>query len=121
VLQRCKDLTMTRRKTLPTPAASDPVLERAMLDAAKSAGWNPRALVITSDWAIDRHPRSGIVVGRSRVAAIAFSHTDGTCRYSLVDFYEEFVAGEFSGPKLGPRVGATVVLDCAALPALPAK
>jgi hypothetical protein len=81
VQKRCKDMTMERTTELPGPGARDPRLERTLLEVAQQ-GEQPsvcRAVVLLEpDWQIERNPRSGIVVGRKRWAAVAFSHPDAT-------------------------------------------
>lgn len=59
-----------------------------------------KVVIVTSDYAIKRHEITGIVVGRSRGADIAFKDKDGKCKHGLYSIYQEYVGGSFTGASL---------------------
>lgn len=56
-----------------------------------------RAVIISSDYYINRHKITGIVLGRYRNGSIAFKDgADGKCKYGQYSIYQEYVGGKFA-------------------------
>jgi hypothetical protein len=56
--------------------------------------------LISTDYTIKRNEITGIVVGRSRGADIAFKTKDGKCMHGVFGIYQEYVGGSFTGGSL---------------------
>ena len=56
-----------------------------------------RAVIISSDYYINRHKITGIVLGRYRNGSIAFKDgADDKCKYGQYSIYQEYVGGKFA-------------------------
>ncbi len=56
-----------------------------------------RAVIISSDYYINRHKITGIILGRFRNGSIAFKDgADGKCKNGQYSIYQEYVGGKFA-------------------------
>lgn len=88
--------------TLPKPAKRDAALEKSMLAAITSAGWEekPLKVVITDpDWTIERD-HLGTVVARKIGTMIAVKTTAGKCRKFSLSFAQERTGTTYGTTKL---------------------
>lgn len=56
-----------------------------------------KAVAVTSDYSLDRHSITGILLGRSRGGAIAFKDQNGKCQWIYYQVYQDYVGSSFSG------------------------
>jgi hypothetical protein len=109
------------RKTLPTAAAHDPELERAFLRVVNSAygtadGGRYVATILTSDgWQIQRHPDSGAVLGRARMAVFPTTK-NSECGFATFVMAQGYVGTSFVGPYEIKGVGEGHAVECSAFP-----
>lgn len=78
--------------TIPTPAQSNPELEKAMMDAIVTAGWKetPVKVVITDkDWTINRNAL-GVILFRSIGAKVAVKLPDNTYKLFSLTFNQDY-------------------------------
>lgn len=56
-----------------------------------------RSVIISSDYYINRHKITGIILGRYRNGSIAYKDgADGKCKYGQYSIYQEYVGGRFA-------------------------
>lgn len=111
----------------PTPAVSDPALERETVSSygrlKKKMQWSDtneakRAWLMDEDWRTDRNRGSGVVVGRSRTVMLGFLDGDGHCWSHEYRIVQEVVGGRFDAKiQVGPsdRGDEYLRIDCASL------
>ena len=93
---------------LPAAVIKDAALEKMFVDAFNKTysteykGTATRAILLHTDWEIERHAISGIIVDRKRVGAIVYKGTDGKCYLiSLMYLYQDYIGGTFQNTKAG--------------------
>ncbi len=93
---------------LPVAVIKDATLEKMFVDAfnetysAEYKGTAIKAILLHSDWEIERHAISGVIVDRKRVGAIVYKGTDGKCYLiSLIYLYQDYISGSFQNTKAG--------------------
>jgi len=96
-----------------------PDLERDALAAIQKHGdengWKERFLKakIESDaWAIERHPRTGVVTGRSLSVFLMLRYPDGRCAYRSFTLHQEHDGSGFVPPMRYAGMGSVSSLDC---------
>lgn len=93
---------------LPAAVIKDAALEKMFVDAfnktysAEYKGTATKAILLHSDWEIERHAISGVIIDRKRVGAIVYKGTDGKCYLiSLIYLYQDYISGSFQNTKAG--------------------
>lgn len=99
-----------KSRKLPAPVVKDAKLEQIFIDGFNKKygpAYNAKALkaVLTQDgWTTERHPITGIVVGRKRTGKIAYKTTEGDGKCYLLSnnifIYEEYIGGSFTNTQV---------------------
>ncbi len=106
------------KRELPSATLSDESLEKQMVDAcnkkAKSSGWKETftKAIITGDWYVRRNDVTGVVVGRTREAAVVATWPNGRCTFQYFDFYQEYYSGNFNGDVQFYSIGSQYDTNC---------
>lgn len=103
---------------LPKAVVSDPSLESKMVAVtnqyAQSKGWKETfsKAVITTDWYTIRHKVTGVILGRSRDAALCATWPDGHCTYQIMGFKQDYDGSKYSSSLMWNGVGNQKEIEC---------
>jgi hypothetical protein len=102
---------MVDAERLPRAAVSDPKLENwfksVFIDTAQLRGRNYtflKVLITGTDYQVRRNELTGIILGRSRGAAIAFKDADGKCKYGRFTIEQDYDGSKFTGETMSMNV-----------------
>ncbi len=103
-------VTEIKSRKLPTAIVKDAKLEQIFIDGFNKKygpAYNAKAVkvVLTQDgWTTERHPITGIIVGRKRTGKIAYKTTEGDGKCYLLSnniyIYEEYIGGSFTNTQV---------------------
>jgi hypothetical protein len=89
---------------LPRAAISDAKLEKWFRDVFTETSQQRnrnytflKAVILDANYAIKRNEVTGVILGRSRGAAIAFKDQDGKCKWGIYAITQDYAGGSFSG------------------------
>jgi hypothetical protein len=92
---------------LPKAAVSDAKLEKwfkdVFTDTSQLRGRNYtflKAVILDTNYLIKRNELTGVILGRSRGAAIAFKDENGKCKWGRYAISEDYAGGSFTGGTL---------------------
>lgn len=107
------ELKSQSQVTMPSPAQSNPELEKAMLEAIKNAGWKEtplKAVIIDKDWNIHRNIL-GVILFRSIRAEVAVKTPEGICRLFSLSFNQNYDGKSYGKTELY-GVGGSQDMPC---------
>jgi hypothetical protein len=110
-IAKALELKYQQGVTMPSPAKSDPALEKAMLDAVKSAGWKEtpvKAVITDKDWEINRNAL-GVILFRSMGAKVAVKTPEGTYKLFSLTFSQNYDGKNYGKTELY-AVGDSLVI-----------
>jgi hypothetical protein len=91
-IAKALELKSQQGVTMPSPAKTDPDLEKAMLAAVTEAGWKEtpvKAVITDSDWEINRN-ELGIILFRSIGAKVAVKTPEETYKLFSLTFKQDY-------------------------------
>ncbi|MDQ1326752.1 MAG: hypothetical protein QG641_32 [Candidatus Poribacteria bacterium] len=110
-IAKALELKSQQSVTMPSPAKSDPALEKAMLDAVTSAGWKEtpvKAVITDNDWEINRNAL-GVILFRSMGAKVAVKTPEGTYKLFSLTFKQDYDGKNYGKTELY-AVGDSLVI-----------
>jgi hypothetical protein len=110
-IAKALELKSQQGVTMPTPAQSNPALEKEMLDAVTSAGWKEtpvKAVITDNDWEINRNAL-GVILFRSMGAKVAVKTPEETYKLFSLTFKQDYDGKNYGKTELY-AVGDSLVI-----------